>query len=689
MLAKTESDDDRLPAVLDAFLASDSANEQNLICKGRCHLVKFTHRLTSIDIENMGARNLLDVLASFPGLFLGKDRFLRPQLGIYGLLGQNRILFLIDGVRQNDPFDGSASLSLPADAIDLIDVYFGPGGTWFGEGSLLGVIAVTTKHLPGYRHWSFFSTDLSMGGGLSAAFKGDRIKATLLGSFSAFNQIDKQLSQHQGSNPGNNMESFSLKDLWASGFVDAKISNAAQAHVLLRTTLSTEIYGPSFSALSALDKTFNKREIAWITDLHLIKKRAQKNALDIFFTTGFFRGASGIFATGHSIYDHFHRLTDRYDALHLELGTKFHCKPWPSHDLFFGVGGVLQGITTGTHILSDTDDKSSTESLKESKMDFGGTAWIFGRPSALFDASSGHVYTFIQDEWQIKAPLLVAIGARALLPIEDGDISAELMPNIGAVLTPISKIRFKVAFHTSLRAPTFYERSDRLYDAVAENLGAPFIPKKLAFEKSRTLEASVWYGDISGVTQFKSGLTAHFSKVEDAISSDPKAPLSNRHELYIAGARSINEVNFAQGHRFSLGVFYSIAYRKDFDEKGYPKCRARIFNLVSDQPPCDTDEGVPRLMLRAIMYFDMLSLGSVNLSGSFMGMTKVIQVITEPVSQFDVTYLSKPIWRHLTCFFALKGAIGGLRYETKSPNLTSGHLYPKGFLATIGLNIGL
>ncbi len=54
-----------------------------------------------------------------------KDRFGRPTVGIYGLLGLSRMQIRIDGLRQNDPFAGAAALNLPASVIDFINVTTG------------------------------------------------------------------------------------------------------------------------------------------------------------------------------------------------------------------------------------------------------------------------------------------------------------------------------------------------------------------------------------------------------------------------------------------------------------------------------------------------------------------------------------------------------------------------------------
>lgn len=637
----------------------------------------------------MGARTLYDVLQSFPGLFLSIDDIGFPILGIYGLLGQNRVQLFLDGIRQNDPYDGAAFLSLPAQVIDYIDVYYGPGGTWYGDGSLVGIIVVNTKSLSEIRYFSYLGSDASIGGGLLTTVRTSRLKAGTFGSFSAFRFIDEPTSfiSKTSSFVDSNSERLNLKDLWAFAFIDAKISNTAQAHAVARSSLVKESYGPTRS-FSEPQRLFGQNKTAWITDLHLLKKKAQKNALDIFLSTGVFRGHN--YSHHDFSSESAKNLDDHYNALRLEIGTKFHFKPLRGHDLFVGVGGVIQGANQAMHIISTSNDPEHGKPTEQTPMKFGDHPLLFGRPSSWFDVINGHVYGFIQDEWQIKAPLLVALGSRLFLPIESGRFSSALLPNIGMVLTPISRFRLKLAYQTSLRTASFFEKSDRLYEAISMGLRDALTPAELAPEKSRSLESSILYVDYFGDTQYRTGVSGHISKIDDAISFERAEPLTNRNELHVFGLRSTSEVIFTGGHHVSLGFFYSLGHRKVFDENGYPTCSAGIFNLFKNAPSCPVDYAIPRVMIRASIFFDLLSLGSLNLANSFIGAHEIADISRTPFSLFDATYQTKPLFRYMICFANIKTGFGGFRYKTNSPDLfRSRQSFHGGFLVTAGLNISI
>jgi hypothetical protein len=637
---------DRLTAVVEAFTATDSLKEQNLFCKGRCNLAKFSHRVTSFEIESVGARTLLDVLKNFPGIMIKKNFYGQPSVGIYGVIGQSRILIFVDGVRQNDPYDGASFLSLPAQAIEIVDVYYGPGGTWFGEGSLAAVISVTTKHLPEIRQFGFFGLDQSVGSGLFANIKNSRLKASLLSSL----VIQHQKTESGSSNPlfRTDWQNFPLKNVWLSGFLDFRISHAAQIHLSARSTLVLEEYGPSLNDTSSY--RYEQRKLGWITNIHLQKKRAQKNIVDAFVSAGFFSGSNFLYAPMPT----YTQLKDHYHALRLELGAKFHFKPWQGHDLFFGVGGDIQGILKGLHKFYRSNATNSP-SLDASTLTFSEKTHLFGRKNPLFQASRGHAYAFIQDEWQIKPPLLFTVGARFLLPAEPS-ASCELLPHIGLLLIPVSKLRIKIAYQTSQRSPTFYEESDRAFDAKAFNLNLPFEAARLTSEKSSGFESSIWYADSIPHTQFKTGLVFHFSQIDNAISTERSKPFTNRNEIHIFGIRSITDVIFSGGHSFSLGIFYSMALKKLFDNDGYATCRADFFNIFPGRPRCQEEHEIPNLIVRAHLNIDMMSLGGLNLIGSFFSSSQTENIVINPYTVFEVAYLSKPLSRYIVLSLGLKTA---------------------------------
>ena len=104
--------------------------------------------ITSDEIAHMGARDLMDVLATVPGFSDENDEYDVINPTFRGLLvdgGKN--LFLIDGQEMNERMFQTNPLGrrYPIGLIDRIEIIRGPGSVKYGGTSELCVIKITTK----------------------------------------------------------------------------------------------------------------------------------------------------------------------------------------------------------------------------------------------------------------------------------------------------------------------------------------------------------------------------------------------------------------------------------------------------------------------------------------------------------------------------------------------------------------
>ena len=104
--------------------------------------------ITSQDIEELGARDLIDVLNSVPGFNLGTD----VQNGIaYGIRGnwaeEGKILYMIDGLPLNEMGYGTYVVGhrFPINTIERIEIIRGAGSALYGGLAGLGVVNIITK----------------------------------------------------------------------------------------------------------------------------------------------------------------------------------------------------------------------------------------------------------------------------------------------------------------------------------------------------------------------------------------------------------------------------------------------------------------------------------------------------------------------------------------------------------------
>jgi outer membrane cobalamin receptor len=104
--------------------------------------------ITSDEIRNAGARDLIDVLQLLPGFTFAADTEDVVGLAIRGNWAhEGKVLLLIDGLELNEMFYGTIQLTheFPVDIISRVEVVRGPGSAIYGGHAELAVINVITK----------------------------------------------------------------------------------------------------------------------------------------------------------------------------------------------------------------------------------------------------------------------------------------------------------------------------------------------------------------------------------------------------------------------------------------------------------------------------------------------------------------------------------------------------------------
>ncbi|RYZ37217.1 MAG: hypothetical protein EOO71_28900 [Myxococcaceae bacterium] len=99
----------------------------------------------------LGARTVADVLDVVPGVSVSRDVQGFHRTAVRGLRNDAEVLFLLDGHRLNNFFDGKALMNLPVENLERIEVIRGPGSAIYGAGAFLGVVNLVTNHADGVR----------------------------------------------------------------------------------------------------------------------------------------------------------------------------------------------------------------------------------------------------------------------------------------------------------------------------------------------------------------------------------------------------------------------------------------------------------------------------------------------------------------------------------------------------------
>ncbi len=108
--------------------------------------------LTREEIESHGVRSLPELLQLFPGLDVRRRGAygVQADLSIRGSSFE-QVLVLVDGVPVNNPQTGHHTLDLPVpvDAIERVEVLYGPGSALYGAGAAGGVVQIVTRGADG------------------------------------------------------------------------------------------------------------------------------------------------------------------------------------------------------------------------------------------------------------------------------------------------------------------------------------------------------------------------------------------------------------------------------------------------------------------------------------------------------------------------------------------------------------
>jgi outer membrane cobalamin receptor len=122
-----------------------SVSSQNLTTRESPGIVSI---VTAEEIQNSGARDMIDVLRLVPGFDIAQDlAFVKGMTFRGNWANEGKILMLMDGQPYNELLYQSVALGnrLPVDAIDRIEIIRGPGSARYGGSAEYGVINIITK----------------------------------------------------------------------------------------------------------------------------------------------------------------------------------------------------------------------------------------------------------------------------------------------------------------------------------------------------------------------------------------------------------------------------------------------------------------------------------------------------------------------------------------------------------------
>jgi outer membrane receptor protein involved in Fe transport len=101
--------------------------------------------VTREEIRGMGAATVAEVLDQMPAITVNRTVSGEYRLTVRGVQSEPGVLVLLDGHRINDPYDGTALLEFPAEAVERIEVVRGPASSLYGSGAFAGAVHIHTR----------------------------------------------------------------------------------------------------------------------------------------------------------------------------------------------------------------------------------------------------------------------------------------------------------------------------------------------------------------------------------------------------------------------------------------------------------------------------------------------------------------------------------------------------------------
>lgn len=118
------------------------------VTRSQLPLDAIAESVSVVDTETLQRKqvsNISDILEDLPNVDIGSGpRALGEEFNIRGL-GDKRILFLVDGARQNFDSAHKGRIFLEPEVLRQVEVLRGPASALWGSGALGGVVAFTTK----------------------------------------------------------------------------------------------------------------------------------------------------------------------------------------------------------------------------------------------------------------------------------------------------------------------------------------------------------------------------------------------------------------------------------------------------------------------------------------------------------------------------------------------------------------
>ncbi len=504
--------------------------------------------ISSKEIMNMGARNLVDVLRTVPGFDLTDSTTVNAKkIGVRGISAQfsSKTKFMVDGHTISVAYYlGCAHLldNFPLANIKRIEIIRGPGSALYGAGAFTSVINIITKE------GGDEPSSIGFTGGSYNSYKPYAELSYNNNDFKAYAYLDYYETDGYDGKVEEDMGTLA----GLPGGAPGKLTSGKEYHTLQAKlnfkncylsgfVQDVEMESPIGAALMLTDET-EETFINYFTELGY-KSPIGDETGNINFKAYY------DYSVAESVYELFPEESAQFFNQLAETGGLSEMYlPFPEGEGVYG-SPRTKGSTTGVEITFDYNTRPGIQFVAGAAYEYtelrakhyantnftGNDLEVNGiiypaEPKVylggLVDISeNGNFFsiekpdrtisaTYVQGTFDLKE--LFSIDNAQNMAVTAGiryddydDVGSTTNPRIGLVYGPSEKLYFKLLYGTAFRAPTFLELYDQNNPAL---LGNP----KLEPEKITTIEALVWYHFTKSL---RGGLTFFSISAEELIQT--------------------------------------------------------------------------------------------------------------------------------------------------------------------------
>ncbi len=502
--------------------------------------------ITAEQIRNMGARDILDILKTVPGIGIsritGYGKFGIESRGIKNDHSQ-KVLIMIDGHRVNDPLSGGATFvfdNMMVENIRRVEVIRGPGSALYGANAFVAVINVVTKNAV-----DIDGIELLSGGGsydtqhYNIIFGKEFSKLKIAGSFDYFDTNGPSL--HVDSDV---IGSSGHTDIWERKY-DFGLKMSYGDFSFSGRYVERD-RGPYIGAINALnddseaESSYLYGELKYKHDigenLHLLAKGYYDEFSYNADWEAFPEGAIAGFPNG---------MIGNPEAKDRTLGSEVQLdfSLWDKNII---TGGML------IEYIKQYDTRHTANFNPNTSAPLGSLQDITSWGNWNKDEYRGVTALYVQDVWKFTENLEGTFGIRFDYY---SDIGETFNPRAALVWKFIENAHLKLLYGSAFRAPSFIE----LYNTnnMAE-LGNP----DLNPEKIDTYEVSIGY---DFAKHYSTNITYFRSVIDNSIKLDSSSVYANTGKVRIDGVEVEFKANIKESHYGYAN--YTYQYPRD-DETG-------------------------------------------------------------------------------------------------------------------------